>query len=306
MVVYGLDKIFPLQMPPPSVLSLAEPLGMHSPMAVLWNFIGVNPLYEMVCGAAEFLAGMMLLFRRTALAGAIFTVFVVANVVLYNFFFDVPVKIYSAHLLLLALFVILPDAGALFRFFWRHEPAAPTGVWVPPAKRRWFRRATLVVEVVFVALAVGETAFGTTLYWVRHHQERVAAAHCELCRAWRVEEEAPATDTAQLPSPFATYVAEVVINTPTQAVLRNDSELGPIYVPVKIDEVHHTIEFDGPGKNKTVFAITQTDTTGMTLTPTGDKVGKAATLKLTSLTPKSGYPLTHRGFHWVSEYAYVQ
>ena len=306
MVVYGLDKVFPLQMAPPSVSSLAEPLGMHSPMAVLWDFIGVNPLYEMVCGWAEFLAGVMLLFRRTALAGAIFSVFVIANVVLYNFFFDVPVKIYSAHLLLLALFVILPDAKALFRFFWKHEPAAPTGVWVPQPKRRWFRRATLVVEVVFVALAVGESAFGSALYWVRHHKERVAAIGCEMCRAWRVEEEPPAGDMARLPSPFGTYVAEVAINTPTQAVLSNDSEQGPIDVPVKIDDVHHTIEFDGPGKNKTVFAIAQTDATEMTLAPTGDKAGKAATLKLTSLTPKSGYLLTHRGFHWVSEYPYVR
>ena len=202
MVVYGLDKIFPLQMPRPSVSSLAEPFGMHSPMALLWNFIGLNPLYEMVCGAVEFLAGAMLLVRRTALAGAIFSTFVVANVVLYNFFFDVPVKIYSAHLLLLALFVILPDAKALFQFFWRHEPAVPTGVWVPPAKRRWFKRATLIVEVAFVALAVGETAFGSGLYWVRHHKEIAAAEHCELCRAWRVELAAPATGGAALPDPF--------------------------------------------------------------------------------------------------------
>lgn len=26
---------------------------MHSRMAVLWAFIGINPVYEMICGVAE-------------------------------------------------------------------------------------------------------------------------------------------------------------------------------------------------------------------------------------------------------------
>ena len=306
MVVYGLDKVFPLQMAPPSVSSLAEPLGMHSPMAVLWDFIGVNPLYEMVCGWAEFLAGMMLLFRRTALAGAIFSVFVIANVVLYNFFFDVPVKIYSAHLLLLSLFVILPDAKALFRFFWRHEPAAPTGVWVPQPKRRWFRRATLVVEVVFVALAVGESAFGTTLYWVRHHKERVASEHCEMCRAWRVELAPPAPGGAALPDPFGQIVAELVINSPTAAIVQPEIEGQPQREQIKLDEVRHTLEMDGPAKGRVVFQVTQVNPVYVTLTPTGAMAGKLASANLTSITPENGYLLTHRGFHWISEYPYVR
>ena len=147
MVTYGLLKVFPLQMPAPSMISLSEPLGMHSPMAVLWNFIGMNPVYETICGGAELLGGLLLLFRRTALLGALLTAFVVTNVLLYNLCFDVPVKLYAGHLLLLALFVTLPDVRQLYRFFWLHQAAAPTGVWVPPARRAWFRRATIGIEV---------------------------------------------------------------------------------------------------------------------------------------------------------------
>ena len=112
-------------------------------MAVLWAFIGMNPVYEILCGTAELMGGVLLLFRRTALFGALTTAFVVTNVMLYNFCFDVPVKPCSVHPLLLALFVTLPDAGQLIRFFWLHKAAAPTGIWVPPASRPWFRRTTV-------------------------------------------------------------------------------------------------------------------------------------------------------------------
>jgi hypothetical protein len=90
MLIYGLVKVFPLQMPPPSIAILNEPAGNMAPMTFLWNLIGLNPVYEIICGSAEFLGGILLFYRRTALAGALFSTFVVANVVLYNFCYDVP------------------------------------------------------------------------------------------------------------------------------------------------------------------------------------------------------------------------
>jgi hypothetical protein len=85
MVIYGLVKVFPLQMPPPSIAILNEPAGNMAPMTFLWNLIGLNPVYEIICGSAEFLGGILLFYRRTSLAGALFSTFVVSNVVLYNF-----------------------------------------------------------------------------------------------------------------------------------------------------------------------------------------------------------------------------
>ena len=108
MIGYGLAKVFPLQMPPPSVAVLNEPVGNLSPMTYLWNLIGLSPVYEMICGSAEVLGGILLLYRRTALAGTIFSAFVMANVVFYNFCFDVPVKIFAVNLLLSCIFLALP------------------------------------------------------------------------------------------------------------------------------------------------------------------------------------------------------
>jgi hypothetical protein len=151
MLNYGLAKVYPFQMAPISIAILNEPVGNMSPMTFLWALLGMNPIYEMICGGAEVLGGLLFLFRRTALLGALLSAFVMTNVVLYNFFFDVPVKLFALNLLLACLFVVLPDVGPLFRFFWLHRPTAPTGIWIPPTSRKWTRITMLTIEILFAA-----------------------------------------------------------------------------------------------------------------------------------------------------------
>src|SRR5580704_16016562 len=151
MANYGFSKLFPMQMPPPSLAVLNEPVGNLSPMTLLWTLVGFNPVYEAICGAIEVAAALLLFFRRTALAGAILTCLVMSNVLLYNLFFDVPVKIYSAHLVLFSIAIIAPDMRSLWDFFWRHNASAPSAAAVPPTERRGLR---ITIRVVEAALAL--------------------------------------------------------------------------------------------------------------------------------------------------------
>lgn len=306
MLTYGLVKLFPLQMPVPSMASLAEPLGMHSPMAVLWAFIGMNPVYEMICGTAELIGGILLLFRRTALLGALVTAFVVTNVVLYNFCFDVPVKLYSVHLLLLALFVTLPDAGQLIRFFWLHQPAAPTGIWVPPATRPWFRRTTIGIEVGFALLALGGSAYGALQSWRTTHAARVAPS--PLRGVWRID-SATSVGADGNPSPHPVYSAdhrpftELDIDSNVRAAFRDDA--GALsYFKTKIDPARHTVQFIRPDSSTISFEAITPDTGHLTLTPIGTEAHTASKLSFSRVSPSGGYPLMNRGFHWISEYPY--
>ncbi len=118
MLAYGFAKVFPLQMREPTYAILNNTYGNSSPMTLLWITIGLHRGYEAVCGLAEVLGGLLILWRRTATLGALFSGFVMANVVLYNLFFDVPVKIYSCHLVLICLYLLVPgdlDAVAVLR-----------------------------------------------------------------------------------------------------------------------------------------------------------------------------------------------
>ena len=71
LISYGLVKAVPLQMPFPYLGKLVEPFGDFSPMGVLWSSIGVSPAYETFAGCAELLGGVLLIFPRTTMLGAL-------------------------------------------------------------------------------------------------------------------------------------------------------------------------------------------------------------------------------------------
>jgi hypothetical protein len=50
---------------------------------------------------------------------------VLANIVALTFCYDVPVKLYSSHLLLMAVFLVAPDLRRLLNLVW-NRPTAPT------------------------------------------------------------------------------------------------------------------------------------------------------------------------------------
>ena len=71
MIAYGMLKVFPLQMPTiPLPFSTIGRRGDHAPN-FLWSLVGLYPLYEVICGVTEVIAGTLVLFRRTALIGTL-------------------------------------------------------------------------------------------------------------------------------------------------------------------------------------------------------------------------------------------
>ena len=275
MISYGLAKVFPMQMPPISIAILNEPVGQISPMSFLWSLIGMNPIYESICGVAEVIGGMLILFRRTALLGALFSAFVTTNVVLFNFFFDVPVKLFALNLLLAELFIVLPDVRPLFDFFWRHQPAAPVGVWVPPAKRRGFRIATCVVEIVFAVLLLVVMPVERGVRW--HHRRIDERMQSPLLGAWHLDVAHPATGSfitsAGLPA------MDLYLDTVHRAFIRStDGELWR--TQLNIDPGAHTIEVhSNPMRRAVTYASRMPD---------------ANHLILTSLPPKKPIPIPKR------------
>ena len=154
MLWYGSIKLFPMQVEPPSLAVLHEPVGNMSPMTMLWTLLGSNPGYERVCGAMETLCAVLLLFRRTALMGALLSLVVMSNVVLFNYFFDVPVKLYATNLLLMCVVLVAPDVRAMWDFFLSRKACVPRSLWVPPVGRRAFKIATLLIELGLVLVLV--------------------------------------------------------------------------------------------------------------------------------------------------------
>lgn len=163
LLSYGMVKVFKSQFPFPSPGTLLQPIGDASPMRLLWTFMGYSTAYTMFAGAGEVLAGVLLLFRRTTLAGALIGATVMANVAILNFSYDVPVKLYSTHLFLMCVFLAAPDTSRLLRFFVLNRPVPAA----PERPRGWvgLERARLAAKTLAVAtLLVSTTVQGYTAW----------------------------------------------------------------------------------------------------------------------------------------------
>ena len=124
MLLYGFAKVFPRQFGQPSLLSLYENYGQSSPMRLLWTFMSYSRPYTVFTGTLEIAAGILLIPRYTRTLGALLTLGIMANVLMLNLSYDVPVKIFSAQLVMLTLFLIYADRKRLLQFL-RNHPVAP-------------------------------------------------------------------------------------------------------------------------------------------------------------------------------------
>jgi hypothetical protein len=134
---YGIIKIFALQMGFPTTSQLATPLGDLLPMRFSWLFIGYSPTYQIFSGITETVAGLLLLFRPTITAGLLVATGAFLNVVLINFSYDVPVKLYSSHLLLACLFLLSADAPRLINFLVLNRPTPASHAYDRVFTRPW-------------------------------------------------------------------------------------------------------------------------------------------------------------------------
>lgn len=169
---YGFAKIYPGQFGAgPDLAQLNETYGQSSPMHLLWFFMGFSRPYAIFGGLMEVIPGVLLLFERTETIGALGSAAVMLEVTVLNYCYDVPVKLYSTHLFLMSLFLLLPDFKPMWEFFVRRRTAALEGVWVPRSERRALRTLRRVAFGLLCFLCVWVNILGG--YMGRRTAQRV-------------------------------------------------------------------------------------------------------------------------------------
>jgi hypothetical protein len=167
MLGYGLAKVLNSQFPSPDAARLVTPYGDSSPMGILWTFMGASTPYTFFAGLAEVVGGVLLLWRRTTLLGACVVAGVMLNVVLLNFCYDVPVKLFSTHLLLAAVWLLARDRERIIGLLWTHRPVEPRPLH-SPFPSRWMnivRRTAKVLLLLWMAAAMPWGAWQAWTTW---------------------------------------------------------------------------------------------------------------------------------------------
>jgi hypothetical protein len=99
--------------------SWGQSLEHLSGYQLAWAFLGHSQWFQVVLGLFEFIPACMLLFRRTAFAGAILMLPMAIGVCLFNYAFDLwsSTKLFSIVLLALNILLLAFDHGRLRQIF---------------------------------------------------------------------------------------------------------------------------------------------------------------------------------------------
>jgi uncharacterized membrane protein YphA (DoxX/SURF4 family) len=288
MIVYGASKVYEGQFPSPPLSRLLQPYGDSSPMGLAWTFMGASRGYSAFTGIAEMLGGFLLLFRRTRLLGALVCIGVMSNVVAMNFFYDIPVKIFSSHLLLMAIVLVWPDMKRL-RFFFFHNRAEPSRLYYPILTAKWERVTYYVLKIIAVLVALVSSA--SAILGQRGYSERAAKA--PLYGIYDVVTFVKNGDT--LP-PLVTDTfrwRRFVVNDEERATIQTmDDSIKRYDIAVETDD---KLELTSDNR-ESMFAYKWEDTL---LVMDGKFKGEHISMQMQRIDHKK-FLLTSRGFHWVN------
>lgn len=302
---YAAIKLFPIQMEQPSLAILNERVGDLSPMGLLWTLLGVNPLYERLCGALEMLAVVLLLWRRTARAGVLLAIVILANILLFDLFFDVAVRLYAGMLLAMALTLLAPDVPALWTLCCTRSPAQAHGTWSLPHWPRWVQRVALVFEI-YVALTIVKPFFGLEhrLYAREHTNELHPAA---IAGQWHIISSVNAQTNTPMPLASGDGTQQTDLFLEPSGLVNLRSSDGRLWGGTSYDATQHTLGLMSAMHTPLAYRYTQPDAEHLLLLPEN---ASAPVLTLVRVTLPDHYPLVdrlhERSLHLVEEWGFLR
>jgi len=293
MLAYGMDKVVKLQFPDVGLGRLAEPFGNYSPFALLWTFMGYSTAYTHFAGWGEVTGAVLLFFRRTTTLGALILCGVLANVVALNYFYDVPVKIFSSHLLLMAIFLAAADWRRIANFFLLNRATTPAKSEFP-LRAGWARIAHPAAKA-----AVLLTAAYFALYpWsFARRAMRRNIARPPIYGLYQVESftrggEPVAWNDADWRRVIFEYRGAMEI-------LSLDDTAS--YYGTKYDDAKNSVTLTAEGGKTPDGVLTYSRPDGEHLELRGNLNGQPAVIELRKVDA-SKFELVSRGFHWINEY----
>jgi hypothetical protein len=221
------------------------------------------------------------------------------NVVMLNLSYDVPVKLYSLHLLAMAIFLAAPDLRRLADFFLFHRPIEPAPL-VHLFEPTWLRRGGVVLRTVFV---LGFAAL--SLYGAQEKRSLYGdlASRPPLYGVWNVDDLEIAGKVRPLSLEDETRWRRVIFSGPGQASIQlmNNARLR---YNLTLDKAKGTLEFAKRQDPRQTFTLTYRQPGPGLLTLEGQTQEHETVKARLHWTKTSSFPLLSRGFHWINEFPY--
>ena len=291
MIGYGFVKVIPTQMSYPSLTRLLQPLGTLSPMGVLWTSMGSAPAYEIFAGCAQVAAALLLIVPRTATFGALISLADMILVFVLNMTYDVPVKLFAFHLILLACFLLAPDVPRLVRVAFSTQAQLFRSVRA--------NRIAFAAQIIFGLWLVGLYCHHSLGVWSTRGEGRPLPA---LYGIWEVKQ----MSIDEQPRPplltDSTRWRRAIFDFPDRmAFQRIDESFAPYGASVNLPERTLALTKKDDKNWRANFTFQRPAEDQLILDGRMDNHQVHMELQLTD---RNSFVLVSRGFHWIQEALY--
>jgi len=295
ILMYGAAKIFRMHFPEPNLYKLLEPLGDYSRMSLLWTFTGASRGYSIFAGCVQMFGGILLFVPRLTTLGALVGLVVFSNIFVFNLGYDLPVKLYTFHILLVCFFLVLPDVRRLVNFFLLNRSVAPS------TETTLFNHRRLNAGAFVAQLTLGGFLVCSYLYRTHDYEKRNfgMASRPPFYGIWIVDEFMLDGKVRPPLLTDATRWQRVVFQFPKKVGIQtmNGSWMG---YWLRGDMAKTTFAMEKPSDPKKEFEFTFSNPDSRSLTLEGNDGGNEIRVKLHRVDEKQ-FALLGKGYHWISE-----
>lgn len=279
LLSYGFAKFSEGQFGIPSLFRLEQSVGEMSPMGILWTFMGSSPAYSTFAGICQVTAGFLLLFRRTYVFGALVAFGVMTNIVVLNFCYDVPVKIFSTNLALISLFIIHNNWSTILMFL-IGKPSKINFVGFR-FNKKWLQITSKILIVLYILVITVGMSMSRIINTEENVNEKFFAVY---------KNEKQSTDSLAL-------TKMIIDDGYAQIFYKNDTVVSWDF---KFDEKENTMFFKAADSTKTDIKLhfKSIENNKIEFLDSEKSLGKF------NITKKEDFELLKRGFNWTSEYPY--
>jgi hypothetical protein len=154
---FGWKKIFHLQFQVPGPIA-DQPIGSLSGEWLTWYYFGHSPAFAYLVGGMQILGSLLLLFRKTRLAGVMVLLPVIINIMMINIFYQLNpgALLQSVVLCLGILFLLSLDFKRLTRFFFMETNSGTGYLPFSVLSKNLLRALVVILPFILVAVIKGK------------------------------------------------------------------------------------------------------------------------------------------------------
>lgn len=299
MFTYGFVKVFQIQFQSPSLVRLLQPIGEMSPMGLAWTYMGYSKGFGAFAGLMEIIGGILLIPRRTIALGSFIIMGVMTQVAMMNLFFDIPVKLFSIHLVLMAVVLFVSDSKRFWYVFVRNSVVEENLSYHPVKEKDYHYILFWVKLVSFIFVISFALIFGYNTEKKRGPNNKDNLS--EFYGIWETKRFIRNGDTVLPLLSKNKRWRYLILERKAQSVVKTMADQLERY-RFEVDTSTRKISMYNPKGDKDSLNLTyQYNIKSLHLKGLleGDSIEVLLTLK-----NLNDFPLMSRGFHWINERPY--